>query len=195
MKKIGIVVPVLIALFAISTSIQAQPGRFEGQGQPGMRGQPLGQLEGIAEADEETWVQDRVDRLTKKLELNEDQVSQVNALYSQNFKSLQGLQETHGPSLAAMREEMQTVREENQGDWEGMRASMGAIRDKYGEDIEAVRESLTGMRSTNKEEMELILTEEQFETFQKLEDRQRENRGRKRPNRNGKNRKNSSSQR
>ena len=195
MKKIGIAATVFITLLAFSTNIQAQPRRFDGQGQPGMRGQAFGQLEGIAEADEETWVQERVDRLDKKLELNEDQKSQVSALYSQNFQSLQALQQQHGPNLLAMRDEMRAVRDENEGDWETMRASMGEIREKYGEDLEALRGSLTDMRTSNKEEMELILTEEQFKTFEKLENRQRENPRRRRPNKNGKNRKNSSSQR
>ena len=186
MKKIGIVTTMFVALLACSINIQAQPG---------MRGQSFGQLEGIAEADEETWVQERVARLDKKLDLNEDQESQVSALYRQNFQNLQALQQEYGPNLSAMREEMLDARDQNEGDWEAMRASMGEIREKYGEDLDALRGSLTRMRASNKEEMELILTEEQFKTFEKLENRQRENPGRRRPNKNGKNRKNSSSQR
>ncbi len=188
------------AFFAIIAVAQAQPGGPGGPrgpqgGSPGMRGQAFRQLQGIEEADKGAWVEQRTARLIKKLKLNEDQASQVQALYGQNFDELKALQETHGPTMEAMRNEMLDARDKNEGDWESMRASMMEIREKYAAELGGVQESLKNMRESNTAEMELILTEEQFTTFEKMQAQQREYPNRRRPNRNGKNRKNSSSQR
>ena len=185
LKKIGIG---LVAMMLVLFTAQAQPpergeGFRGGPGGPGgMRGQMMGQLAGIEGADKESWVEARTARMIKKLKLNEDQASQLTALYGQNFESLQAIQAEYGPTIASMREEMMAAREENMGDRESMRASMMEIRGKYEEELAVVQESLKGMRETNKEELELILTEEQFEDFEKMQNRQRENPGRRRPN-------------
>lgn len=177
LKKIGIGI---VAFMLVAFTAQAQPPDRGGPG--GMRGQMMGQLADIEHADKASWVEARTSRMIKKLKLNEDQVSQVNALYGQNFESLQALQAEYGPAIASMREEMMAARDENMGDRESMRASMTEIRGKYEGELAVVQETLKGMRASNKEELELILTAEQFANFEKMQNRQRENPGRRRPN-------------
>jgi len=162
---------VLAALTMVVFSLQAQPQRGQGRG-----GQMMAQIEELQDMDPQARAEELTQKLTKKLDLSEDQANQVEELYTAQGSELQQIAKTYQPTIDAMRDEIQAAREENVGDREAMRASMQEIREKYQEDTDKLQEEMKAVRIDTDEKMQEILSDEQYATYDQMKEERQDNR-------------------
>ncbi len=173
----------IIALLTLSIASYAQSG-----GGPRMAAGPMGGVQRYLDMDPVKDAEKMTKKLSKKLELTEEQETSVEELLATQNTKLKEIVTEYEPTLTVMREEMMAARDDNMGDREAMRASMQEIRGKYEEDLTAMRTKIQEVNGETDEEMKVILEEDQYEAYatmkeERIEERRRPGgRGGRRPN-------------